>query len=295
MRSWDDYRVLLTVAESGSFTRAAKSLGVTQPTVTRRITEIEAQLGFELFDRLTDGVRATEAGARICAQAHLMRAQADQIERSAQGLATGSDRVCVAAPEGLSYALVTPLLSRFAQSHPDIGVDLLIANRPVDILKHEAHIAVRMGDPHSDYLIGKRAGHVHLGLFGHERYFAEHGFPESTACLTDHRIIESTGELANIPQAVWLREHADAAIVAYSSNSIVNQTRALSDGAGLLALPTFLAQDMPGIRRVLKDFYAETIDVWVLTDKNLRQRKSVSALITFLTEEISKSLSRISV
>ena len=295
MRNWDDYRILLTVAESGSFTRAARSLGVTQPTVTRRVTEMEAQLGFELFDRMTDGVRATEAGARICAQAHMMRAQADQIERAAQGFASGSDRVCVAAPEGLSFAVVTPLLSRFAQDHPDIGVDLLIANRPVDILKHEAHIAVRMGDPHSDFLVGRRAGVAHLGLFGHERYFAQHGYPESVECLSDHRIIESTGELANIPQAAWLRENSGAAIATYSSNSIVNQTRALSDGAGLLALPTFLAQDMPGIRRVLRDAYAETIDVWVLTDKSLRERKAISTLITFLTEEISKALARLTV
>jgi DNA-binding transcriptional LysR family regulator len=285
----------LTVAESGSFTRAARSLGVTQPTFTRRVTEIETQLGYELFDRLTDGVRTTQAGAQICAQAHMMRAQADQIERAARGFVTESERVCVAAPEGLSYAVVTPVLSRFAQAHPDVGVDLLIANRPVDILRHEAHIAVRMGDPHSDYLIGRRAGVAQLGLFGHERYFAQHGYPESLACLTEHRIIESTGQLANIPQAVWLREQCRTSAVAYSSNSIVNQTRALSDRAGLLALPSFLAQDIPGIRRVLPNCYAETIDVWVLTDKSLRERKAVAALIAFLTKEILLALSRLSV
>ncbi|MEL7471362.1 MAG: LysR family transcriptional regulator [Pseudomonadota bacterium] len=295
MRNWDDYRLLLAVAESGSFTRAARALGVTQPTVTRRITEMEAQLGVELFDRMPDGVRTTEAGGRICSQAHIMRAQAEQIERSVRGIATGSDRVCVAAPEGLSYAVITPLLARFCRENNDTGVDLLISNRPVDILKHEAHVAVRMGDPHADYLVGRRAGCTGLGLFGHERYFEQHGYPGTLDCLENQSIIESTGDLANIPQALWLRENAVAARIAYSSNSIVNQTRALADGVGLLALPVFLAQDMPGIRRVLPQVYSEEIDVWVLTEKRLRERRPVALLIDFLAREISATLSRLSV
>ncbi len=294
MTNWDDFRFLLAVAEAGSLSGAARSLKVTQPTVGRRITELERQLGLNLFDRVTEGYRLTDAGHRICAQARLMEMQAARIQIAARAHDLGGERVCISASEGLSYAIVSTLMARFAAAHPDIGLDLIISNRAADILRHEAHIAVRMGDPNNDVLIGRKLGVARFGLFGHDAYLARVGFPERPEDLEEHSIIESTGDIATLPQAVWLRETARGARVSYSSNSIVNQTRALLEGVGLLSLPTYLAQDLVGVRRVLANSYNPDIDIWLLTERRLTTRPSVRTVLDFMATEIAASLRRIS-
>lgn len=295
MPNWDDYRYFLAVANAGTLSGAARELHVSQPTVGRRISELEKQLDLILFDRLTEGYRLTVAGGDVLRQARLMEVQASRIELSARTEERSADRVCVSASEGLSFAIVTTLMGRFAAKFPDIGVDLIISNHAADILRHEAHIAVRMGNPGSEALIGRKVGVARIGLFGHDAYLSRAGLPETLEDLGDHAIIESTGDIQSLPQSVWLRQTAGGARAAYSSNSIVNQTRALGDGVGLLALPTYLAQDLPGVRRVLADSYDEELDVWILTERRLKARPAVAAMLSYLTEEIGQSLRRISV
>ena len=293
MSNWDDYRFLLAVADAGSLSGAARALQVTQPTVGRRISDLERALGLELFDRVREGYRLTGQGERVCAQARLMELQATRIELAARTPGAAPDRVCVTASEGLCYAMVTTLLARFSADHPAIGLDLIISNQAADILRHEAHIAVRMGDPRSEALLGRRIGAARFGLYGHDGYLARHGFPETPEDLANHAIIESTGDITALPQAVWLRTTAQGARVAYSSNSLVNQTRALSDGVGLLALPTYLAQDLVGVRRVLANVYNPEMDVWILTERRLRGRDWVGRVLDYLTEEIGATLKRV--
>jgi DNA-binding transcriptional LysR family regulator len=295
MGNWDDYRFVLAVAETGSLSGAARHLKVSQPTVGRRITEIEQRLEARLFERMPDGYRLTDAGERIAAQVRLMGLQAERIEMTARSPEAKTDRVCLTASEGIAHAIVTPLLSQFRIENPEVEIDLLISNRSVDILRREADIAIRIGAPGSDALVGRRLGVAHFGLFGHDSYLAQRGVPMVPADLNDHTIIESTGDIAGLPQVVWLRENAAQAEVAYSSNSILNQMQALSMGVGLMTLPTYLAEDMSRVRRVLGDVYNRDVDIWILTEKRVKDEPVIRAALDFLGTEISAALKRLPV
>jgi DNA-binding transcriptional LysR family regulator len=293
MSNWDDYRFLLAVADTGSLSGAARALKVSQPTVGRRVSEIEQRLDARLFDRLPEGYRLTEAGARIAAQVRLMEIQADRIELTARAPEIRGHRVCVSASEGLAHAIVTPLLSHFRVENPEIEIDLMISNRSADILRREADIAIRIGSPGSDALIGRRLGSARFGIYGHDSYLARHGVPESPEDLNAHTVIESTGDIAGLPQVVWMRENAPRAEVAYSSNSILNQMQALSLGTGLLALPTYLAVDMTRVRRVLADHYDREVDIWMLTEKRVKDQEAIRAVLDYLGAEIRDALRRV--
>ncbi|MEO1491302.1 MAG: LysR family transcriptional regulator [Pseudomonadota bacterium] len=295
MSNWDDYRFVLAVAETGSLTSAARQLKVSQPTVGRRITEIEQRLEARLFERVPDGYRLTDAGTRIASQVRLMGLQAERIEMTARAPETRSDRVCLTASEGIAHAIVTPLLSQFRIENPEVEVDLLISNRSADLLRREADIAIRIGAPGNDTLIGRRLGQAHFGLFGHDSYLARRGMPLMPDDLNAHTIIESTGDIAGLPQVVWLRENAPKAEIAYSSNSILNQMQALSMGVGLMTLPTYLAEDMSRVRRVLGDHYNRDVDIWILTEKRLKDEPVIRSVLDFMGNEIQSALKRLPV
>ncbi len=293
MVNWDDYRYVQAVAETGSLSGAARQLSVSQPTVGRRISDLERRLDARLFERIPDGVRLTEAGGRIAAQVRQMSLQAERIEMTARSRDTGANRICVSASEGLAYAIVTPLLSRFRVENPDVEIDLVISNRAADILRREADVAIRIGSPGSDALIGRKLGSARFGIFGHDSYLARHGVPKEPQDLNDHIIIESTGDIAALPQVVWLREQASRAEIAYSSNSILNQMQALSLGVGLLGLPTYLAEDMSRVRRILGNHYNREVDIWMVTERRVREQASIRAVLDFLGAEIGAALRRL--
>lgn len=294
MTNWDDYRYLLAVGEAGSFSAAARQLGVSQPTVSRRIVELERRLGVTLFERLPEGPKISTTADRMMLQIKMLANQAASIELAARdGGSADVTRVRITASEGIAQALITPLIARFRMNNQDIGVDLNVSSRTADIRRSEADIAIRIGDPVDDNLVGRRVGVTFFGLYGHDSYLAETGPITSFEDLDGHTIIESTGEIAHLPQAVWLRAQAHDAMISYSSNSLLNQLGALQNGMGLMALPIYLAAGMTDLRRVLARLYNPSADIWLLSDRSRRDDPSVRRVLDMFAQELPRLLDRI--
>lgn len=284
---WDDYRFFLAVAQAGSLSAAARRLRVSQPTVGRRLADLERRLGAKLVVRGVDGYSLTEAGARIRGLVEQMEREAASIERRVTGEdARPEGRVVLATTEGLASCWLAPRLGRFRDRFPGIDLGLLVGIRTVDLLRREADIALRMGNPGSDELIGQRAGRIACGLFAAPGYLATRGEPHGLDELHRYTIIESTCEIANLRQAARLRELARGAAVALSCNSVVAQIAAAEAGLGLLALPCYMARRVPGLRQVLADAFAVEVELWLLTHRDLRRTARVRAMLDFLVEEI---------
>lgn len=291
--NWDDYRFLLAVEATGNFSAAAKRLGVSQPTVSRRMAALECRLGVSLFDRLPEGHRLSSDGERLCSRARLLEIHASEIERAVRdrdGRAAG--RVGVTASEGIASAILTPLFCRLFKTEPDIVIDLTIANRAADILRHEADIALRIGDPVDDKLVGRRIASADFGIYAHKSYLERCGMPESVDDLSRHHLIESTGEIAKLPQAIWLRHQMQPGRITYASNSIANQLIAARAGLGILALPSYIAATVSNIERILARDYAHKVDVWLLTADERRKRTEIRCVLDFLASEVPRWLNR---
>jgi DNA-binding transcriptional LysR family regulator len=142
---WDDVRLLLVLLDSGTLHDAGKRLGVDRSTVSRRLALLERHLGARLFVRTRDGLQPTAAAIRIRPFAETMAAQTAGLEQAAQSAdraATGLVRL--ATTEAIATLLVERGLLSLREQQPGLALELLGGNRPVDLLRGEADLAVRV-------------------------------------------------------------------------------------------------------------------------------------------------------
>ncbi|MEM9708819.1 MAG: LysR family transcriptional regulator [Pseudomonadota bacterium] len=291
MLNWNDYRYLLAVEMTGSLAAAARRLGVSQPTVGRRLTVLSDDLGVALVDMFSDGARLSEAGRRVCEQARVLEQQAALVELAARE-AQGKDatRIRLAASEGLAHVVLVGMLAEFQAIYPHIHVDLISGTRLSDLRHSEADMAVRLGDPSDENLVGRAVGQIEYGLYAHGRYL-DRGDPiRSPDDLNRHAIIESIGEIFNLPQARMLRSMAPRARVAFSSNSSLNQIDAMQAGFGILSLPNYRARGMDGVRRILPNAFGVVNDVWLLYRPSAKDQAGLRALTDFFSDRLPKRL-----
>ena len=287
MNDWDDYRFFLAVSETGSLSAAARRLGVTQPTVGRRISDLERRLGARLFDRMSHGYELTAAGQRISELAARIEYTAFAIEQRVSGEdAQLNGRVSITTSEGLGICWLAPRLAKLRERYPDIDIELVLGIGALDLVRREADVALRIGNPGCEELVGRRVGDVHCGLYASDAYLARHGEPTTLDDLSHHTIIESVRELANLAQVRRLRDIAKAAKVGVRCNNITAQVVAARAGLGILALPNYMVGCAPGLRRVLACLFDSKLDLWLLTHRDLRQTARVRAVLDFLAAEL---------
>ena len=187
--SWDHWRSFLAVLDEGSLSGAARSLGLTQPTLGRHIDQLEAGLDARLFTRAQGGVLATPVARSLEPQARAMQVAAAAMVRAstAEGEARGTVRL--AASEIVGAEVLPPILSRFAETYPGIVVELVLDNRNADLLQQTADLAVRMVRPVQKALVMRALGTVELGLYAHRGYLERRGLPKSVGQLAGHALI----------------------------------------------------------------------------------------------------------
>ena len=287
MNDWDDYRFFLAVSETGSLSAAARKLGVTQPTVGRRINDLEKRLGARLFDRMSHGYELTAAGHRISELAARIECTAFTIEQRVSGEdAQLNGRVSITTAEGMGVCWLTPRLPKLRDRYQEIDIELIVGVGALDLVRREADIALRVGNPGCEELVGRRVGDVHCGLYASDAYLARHGEPATLADLSNHTIIESVREIANLAQVRRLRDVAKDTKIGVRCNNLMAQVAAARAGLGILALPNYMVGCAPDLRRVLAPHFDSKLDLWLLTHRDLRQTARIRAVLDFLAEEV---------
>ena len=286
---WGLYRYFLAVADSGSLTAAARRLGVSQPTVGRQIQALEDVMGARLFDRTCNGYALTSAGEGILELAQVIEERALAIERHIAGKDERLDgRVRISAAEGLATYWLAPKLPEIRERHPEIEIELIVKSAALDLMRREADIVLRIGEPRSDDLIGRRMGKIHFGLFASEDYLSRHGTPECLDQLRDHTVIESVGAIADLTQARLVRELAGPAPAGVHCDNLITQFAAVRAGVGLMALPLYMAGAEPGLRRILADDFDVSLDLWLLVHRDLRPVARIAAVFEYLVDAICR-------
>ncbi|MBS0384331.1 MAG: LysR family transcriptional regulator, partial [Proteobacteria bacterium] len=187
---WADLRVFLAVAETGSFSGAARVLGLTQPTVSRRLDDLEGRLKVQLISRGLQGATVTEAGALIRDHVLTMERSAQAIERLALGMDNRDEgRVKLAAPDGLAAFWLAPRLAEFQQKNPKIAISLDSGLWPAEGLRADVDLSLQFEeDKHLDNVVTRLATY-HYVLFASPDYLKTYGKPRTLAEVADHRVI----------------------------------------------------------------------------------------------------------
>jgi DNA-binding transcriptional LysR family regulator len=284
---WNDLRFVLAVADAGSLARAARALGVNHTTVLRRIAVFEDQLGVRLFDRLPSGYAVTSAGEQLAEVARGIRDRVHDVERRLVGQdlrLTGSVRVTTT--DTLAQSVIPPVLAGIAADHPEVELELTTTNVLVSLTRRDADIAVRPTAKPPPHLIGRRVSAVAFALYASAGYLAR--VPAKRE-LARHTWIGPDDSLATTTIARWMDRSVAGARVALRADTLTALAHAAAAGIGVVALPCYLGDTSPWLRRVRGVVAEMSTELWVLTHEDLRATARVravsDALVAALTEQ----------
>ena len=176
-RSAADLVSFVAVVRDGSFTKAAASLGMTKQAVSGRVARLETRLGVRLLERTTRRVRTTEAGSAFYERCRSIAAQIDEAEREArdrQARPTGLLRV--SAPYLFGRRFLAPLIADYMRGHPEVRVELVLADRRANLVEEGFDLAIRVGSLDDSSLAARRLGRVRVSVVG-GRDFAQRKRP----------------------------------------------------------------------------------------------------------------------
>ncbi len=288
MLEWDDLRLLLAIARHGSLTAAARVLGVTQPTMGRRMEGLQARLGTQLFERTGTGITLNALGESLLPLAENMEQAAQAAERRIAARDTRLDGVVrITTLEWTGHHMLAPVLAGFCQLHPRVTVELITADQALSLTRHETDIALRPVRFEQEGLVQRRIGATPRGLYASTAYLAEHGEPNYADGCAGHRLITLPNSLFTLPQVHWLHDVlAPRAHVALQSNSLDVQAAAALAGAGLVLLPRSMGDALPGLQRLHPPQVPPDRELWLGFHEDMAHAPRVRALVDYISAEL---------
>ena len=172
--AWDDFRLVKAIADAKGLPAAAERLGVNHSTVFRRLRQIEAALGVPLFERHRLGYVATSAGEEMVALADRLDEDITAFTRKVSGRELSpAGEFRVTTNDTLLVHLLTPLFAAFLRQCPDMRLDIVLSNQPLNLSKRDADVAIRATDNPPETLVGRRAARIAWALYGRAADFPE--------------------------------------------------------------------------------------------------------------------------
>ncbi len=290
---WDTLRVFRVVAELSSMSGAAARLGESPPTISRKIDDLEASLGAQLFIRSTRGVDLTEAGKVVLRYAHQMAEAANTLrdEAGAQR-APVEGRIVIATGDGIGPYWLAARLHEFQNKHPRIQIRMLVNDEPADVTNGEADIAIHFAEPKSHEMIAHRLGVQHYIGFAARDYFRDKKVPESLFEYYKYRCLMHSAYVNQVerwaPKVSELKRMIDYAFISNSGTALI---QSCAEGGGVAILPSFIAAvddriialDLPEIA---------PIQFWVVYTERFRRRPEGQPFIDWLRKRFEQDDAR---
>lgn len=282
MFDWTLVRSFLAAAETGSSAAAARTLGTSQPTVSRHVAELERQLGVTLFDRRRDGLVPTDKGLELLEQARVMRQAADGISRRAEGMHDDlAGTVRVTASEVIAIEYMPAAIATIRQAHPQLSVELVSSNEAVDVNRREADIAVRMFEPRQPDLVARHVMDFEIVPCASRAYLERAGAPTTPAELLAHPLVglDADLDLAG-PRAMGFpleREH-----FVFRSDSRLAGNAAVRAGIGVGFVQRRLVERDPELLRLELDLRLPRLPLYVVTHAEMRTSRRMRTVFDAL-------------
>ncbi|MCB9993562.1 MAG: LysR family transcriptional regulator [Hyphomicrobiaceae bacterium] len=290
--NWEDARLFLAVARAGQMLGAARSLGVNQATLSRRLTALESDLGTRLLFRSTTGCQLTESGQKL--KKALEAAEGPILSAVLQLSGTELDMsgtVRIGAPDGFGVSFLAPQLPRLMDLHPSLRLELVPVSRTFSLSQREADIAVLIGRPSQGRLVVRKLTDYSLSLYATPDYLAQRGTPKDIEDLSAHRLVGYVEDLIPTPELNFEREISKSWRNALAISSAMGQFEAVRAGAGIGILHDYIASEAEDLVRVLPEITISRA-YWTAVHENLRSSPQVAAVSRFLTKVVEQSRER---
>lgn len=284
--SWDDLQFFLALMRERQLSRAARRLGTSHVTVSRRIDRLEESLHTRLFERNPRGYEPTPAGLRLVEAAERMEEAAAQIPLQ-QGGSTGQARpLRLALPEGFASLFSRELLPGFTRRFPLILLELITLPQVLSLSRREAEISVTLDPVTNGPYRSERLADYTLHLYATRAYLDQAPPLARRDDLHQHRFIGYIEEMIFAPGLDYLGEIHPAIRASVKSSSIFNQLTAARAGLGIVVLPHFIAVKYPELRIVLPRQVRLVRSYWLTCHRDNRMMRRERAVIGFLGESL---------
>jgi DNA-binding transcriptional LysR family regulator len=279
MFDWNDLRYFLAVARAGTTLGAAAKLGISQPTVVRRICGLEEACGFALFDRSPSGYALTEGGRSILPIAERAEAEMQAVaDFFASRRGEDSGRIRLMLPDSMEEFLF-PQLQAFRAAWPGIQVQILTSYRPMDLARGEADISVKvLTPPESDALLARPLPSASWTVYASRGFAEQRPLPATSEDLDSYPLIGSDGDMADFQAFQWLKRVAPNAEIVLRCNLIGGVRTAIRAGIGIAPLPCLLVRDEHDLIPCFPPLDGVRTALWLVTRRELRRLPHVAAL-----------------
>ncbi len=293
MMDWDKLRVFHAVAEAGSFTHAGDTLNLSQSAVSRQISALEEALAVPLFHRHARGLILTEQGEalnRTVREVFAKLAMTEALLTESKEKPTG--RLKVTTTVGFGAQWLAPRLMQFLEAYPEVSVTLILDDSELDLAMREADVAIRMHQPRQGDLVQRHLLTMNWIVCASPEYLKQHGTPKSAEELERHKLVLFGSHRPPVSDINWLAEAGSAQAgprrAVLEVNSLYAMMQAIKSGIGIGALPDYMANETPGLTRILPDLKAPKVDVYFVYPEELRNSKRVGVFRDFLLARLAE-------
>lgn len=281
--NWDLYRIFDAVASQGSLTAAAEILRLSPPTIARRISELEVELGLRLFERSQDGYKLTDDG-------HNLRPLADEMARTAEALdrkrlvlqekAVGTVRI---ASGYWSGRLIAWQVGKFLRANPSIQIELLASHELANMSRYGADIALRNIRPNSGRFAIRKLCSMDYAVYGAKSYVENHPEAKDERRFKACDWVGLPTTMSDLPSTAWLSERLTE-LPALRCSQTIHIGDAVRAGVGLGLLPRIIGDEDSTLTRVSESVQLPNRDLWLIVHEDLRDAPGVRAVVDWLVD-----------
>jgi DNA-binding transcriptional LysR family regulator len=289
--------IFATVVDANGFSEAARRLNMPVSTVSRRVTELENQLGIRLIERSTRNLRLTDVGSEVLEYAHRALEVGEAVGNLVSNrLSNISGLLRLSAPPSISDTLVEPLVSAFQAAYPDVRIQVFLTDRYVDHIAEGIDLVFRIGPgaEKDSFLVARKIMSYRHQLLASPAYLKKNKAPERPSDLLSHRLIAFAFFK---PENTWTFHHATEGeqtlrfAPALSMNDFTGLASALVAGRGIGDLPPVVQPDLVRSGRlieVMPDWTFKSFDLLMVHLGNRHMTRALRVFKEFATQMIPK-------
>lgn len=291
----ESWIVFAKVAELGSFSEAARALGIGKATVSKTISRLEADVGITLFHRTSRAISLTTTGAALANDAKQLAEFAEALgDRAREGSKTPSGVVKVAVPMSFGLRCLGDFAARFAGDYPDIELDIHLSDSKVDLVGDGLDLGLRIANLPDSSLLARKIRDVMLHVVASPSYLQQHGEPTHPSELSRHACLR----YSLLPRpAAWRFRHANLGeyfvephgpLLANNSDILRQSVRS---GIGIAIMPDFIVDDdlaQGTVRPILTDWSPPAVALHLVTPPGRLRPLRVQILIDRLLADLAR-------
>ena len=284
---WNRARAFLVTAEEGSLSAAARALHMTQPTLGRQVSALEAELGVALFERGGMGLELTPTGLELVEHVRAMGIAASKLSLSANGQSQSIEgSVCISVSEVYAVFILPPIIAKLRELEPRIQIEIIATNISSDLRRREADIAIRNFRPTQADLIAKKIKDVYARFYATLEYLAKLGDFKSVADFAHAEFIsfDSSGMLINELNKLGMNVSKENFPIL--TENYITHWELVKQGLGIGIMPEEVGDKEPLVVQALPSLRPVEFPIWLTTHRELKTSRRIRRVYDFLATEL---------